>query len=96
MCPRPSIYIFVISAASSVSNHSSQPNHVCAHRTQRIILNTDGKVIAKLCAPYTISVQGVICVSKGIILAPTCRAVSAPLKDLGLFKEIFSTSAFFF
>ena len=30
--------------------------HVRAQRSQRRILNIDGNVIAKLCAPYTISV----------------------------------------
>ena len=42
--------------ASGLSNHSPEPNLVCAHITLRRICNTDGNVIAKLCAPYTISV----------------------------------------
>ena len=41
---------------SGLSNHSQQTNDGCAQRTQRRILNTDGNVMAKLCAPYTISV----------------------------------------
>ena len=31
--------------ASGLSNHSPEPNHVCAHRTLRRIRNTDGNVI---------------------------------------------------
>ena len=42
--------------ASGLSNHSPEPNHVCAHRTLRRICNTDGNVIAKLCVQYNISV----------------------------------------
>ena len=44
---------------SELSNHSQQTNDGCAQRTQRRILNTDGNVMAKLCAPNTISVYGV-------------------------------------
>ena len=35
-----------------LSNHSPEPNHITLPR----ICNIDGNVIAKLCAPYTISV----------------------------------------
>ena len=51
-----------VKLVSGPSNHSQQMNDGCAHTTQRRILNTDGNVMAKLCAPYTISVYGVICV----------------------------------
>ena len=57
---------------SGLSNHSQQTNDGCAQRTQRHILNTDGNVMAKLCAPYR-----VLYVFN--VLAPTCAAVSAPL-----------------
>ena len=43
-------------ATSELSNHSQQTNDGREHRTQRRILNTDGNVMAKLCAPYTIAV----------------------------------------
>ena len=62
---------------SGLSSHSQQTNDGYAHTTQQRILNTDGNVMAKLCAPYTISVYGVIYVFN--VLAPTCAAVSAPL-----------------
>ena len=42
--------------ASGLSDHSPEPNHVCAHITLPRICNTDGNVIAKLCTPYTMSV----------------------------------------
>ena len=43
--------------ASCLSNHSPEPDHVCAHRTQRRICNIDSKVIVTLWALYTICVQ---------------------------------------
>ena len=49
-------YDGTVKLASEVSNHSQQTNDGCEHRTQQRILNTDGNVMAKLCAPYTISV----------------------------------------
>ena len=38
--------------ASGLSNHSPEPNHVCAHTNQRQICNSDSKLIVKLWALY--------------------------------------------
>ena len=43
-------------AASGLSNHSPEPNHVCAHRTQGRICNSESKVIVTLWALYAICV----------------------------------------
>ena len=45
-----------VKLVTGLSNHSQQTTDGSAQRTQRGILNTDGKDIAKLCAAYTISV----------------------------------------
>ena len=62
---------------AGLSNHSEQQNDVYAHRTQRRLSNTDGKVIAKLYALRILFLYRVLYVFK--VLAPTCGAVSALL-----------------
>ena len=65
----------VYSLGPGLSNHSPEPNHVCAHITLRRICNTDGNVIAKL-SLRILFLYRVLYVFKG--LAPTCAAVSLP------------------
>ena len=40
--------------ASGLSNHSLEPDHVCAHTSQRALCYSDSKVIVTVGALYTI------------------------------------------
>ena len=48
--------------ASGLSNHSPEPNYVCAHTTQLWLCNNDSMVIVTLWALHAICVYGAICV----------------------------------
>ena len=47
--------------ASGLSNHSAEPNHVCANTTQGRICNSDSLVIVMMWALYAICVYGTKC-----------------------------------